>query len=146
MQTTGAPAVVYPDGEDEASAMAMMLSGLITANVEQHPERWKDFHALSGTSVTISVPDIEESLTLTFAGDDLVVRNGRQGRPAVTITADSDVVMALNLVKTGPMGMPNYFDEAGRDVVKALLNRKLKIGGMWRIDTVNRVTRLFSVA
>lgn len=146
MEATAAPAVVYPDGEDEASAMAAMLAGLITANVEQHPERWKDFRALSGTSVSIEVPDIEESLTLTFAGDDLVVRNGVQGRPAVSITADSDVVMALNLVKTGPMGMPNYFDSAGRDVVKALLNRKLRIGGMWRIDTLNRVTRLFSVA
>jgi hypothetical protein len=126
--------------------MASMLAGLITANVEQHPERWNDFHKLSGTSVTIEVPDIEEALTLTFAGDDLVVRNGRQGRPAVTITADSDVVMALNLVKTGPMGMPNYFDENGRNVVKAMLSGKLKIGGMWRVDTLNRVTRLFSVA
>jgi hypothetical protein len=138
--------VVYPDGEEEASAMASMLAGLITANVEQHPERWNDFHKLSGTSVTIEVPDIEEALTLTFAGDDLVVRNGRQGRPAVTIKADSDVVMALNLVKTGPMGMPNYFDENGRNVVKAMLSGKLKIGGMWRVDTLNRVTRLFSVA
>jgi hypothetical protein len=137
---------VYPDGEEEASAMASMLAGLITANVEQHPERWNDFHKLSGTSVTIEVPDIEEALTLTFAGDDLVVRNGRQGRPAVTIKADSDVVMALNLVKTGPMGMPNYFDENGRNVVKAMLSGKLKIGGMWRVDTLNRVTRLFSVA
>ncbi|MGI8607643.1 MAG: hypothetical protein ACR2MY_00225 [Candidatus Dormibacteria bacterium] len=146
VETTTAPAVVYPDGEEEASAMAAMLAGLITANVEQHPERWKDFRALSGTSVSIEVPDIDEALTLTFAGDDLVVRNGRQGRPAVSITADSDVVMALNLVKTGPMGMPNYFDAAGRDVVKALLNRKLRIGGMWRVDTLNRVTRLFSVA
>jgi hypothetical protein len=138
--------VVYPDGEEEASAMASMLAGLITANVEQNPERWSDFHKLSGTSVTIEVPDIEEALTLTFAGDDLVVRNGKRGRPAVSIKADSDVVMALNLVKTGPMGMPNYFDEAGRNVVKAMLTGKLKIGGMWRVDTLNRVTRLFSVA
>jgi hypothetical protein len=138
--------VVYPDGEEEASAMASMLAGLITANVEQNPERWSDFHKLSGTSVTIEVPDIGEALTLTFAGDDLVVRNGKQGRPAVTITADSDVVMALNLVSTGPMGMPNYFNEAGRAVVKAMLTGKLKIGGMWRVDTLNRVTRLFSVA
>jgi len=141
-----APAVVYTDGEDEASAMGTMLAGLITANVEQHPERWDDFHALSGQSVAIQVPDIGEAITLTFAGDDLVVRNGVQGRPAVTITADSDVVMALNLVKTGPFGLPNYFDSAGRDVVKALVNRKLRIGGMWRVDTLNRVTRLFSVA
>jgi hypothetical protein len=44
------------------------------------------------------------------------------------------------------MGMPNYFDSAGRDVVKALLSRRLRIGGMWRVDTLNRVTRLFSVA
>jgi hypothetical protein len=138
--------VVYPDGEEEASAMASMLASLITANVEQNPERWNDFHKLSGTSVTIEVPDIEEALTLTFAGDDLVVRNGKRGRPAVSIKADSDVVMALNLVKTGPLGMPNYFDEAGRNVVKAMLTGKLKIGGMWRVDTLNRVTRLFSVA
>ncbi|HXA41568.1 MAG TPA: hypothetical protein VNV65_01510 [Candidatus Solibacter sp.] len=138
--------MVYPDGEEEASAMASMLAGLITANVEQNPERWEDFHKLSGTSVTIEVPDIEEALTLTFAGDDLVVRNGKQGRPAVSIKADSDVVMALNLVSTGPMGMPNYFNAAGRDVVKALATGKLKIGGMWRVDTLNRVTRLFSVA
>jgi hypothetical protein len=141
-----APTVVYLDGEDNASAMASMLAGLITANIEQHPERIDDFHALSGTSVAIEVPDIEEAITLTFAGDELVVRNGRQGRPAVTITADSDVVMALNLLKIGPMGLPNYFDENGRGVVKALLSRKLKIAGMWRLDTVNRVTRLFSVA
>ncbi len=126
--------------------MAAMLAGLITANVEQHPERWEDFHKLSGTSVTIEVPDIEEALTLTFAGDDLVVRSGKQGRPAVSIKADSDVVMALNLVSTGPMGMPNYFNAAGRDVVKALATGKLKIGGMWRVDPLNRVTRLFSVA
>jgi len=126
--------------------MMTMLAGLISANIEQHPERWTDFRALSGQSVAIEVPDIEESLTLTFAGDDLVVRNHKVGSPAVTITADSDVVMALNLVKTGPMGLPNYFDEAGRNVVKALFQRKLKIAGMWRVDTLNRVTRLFSVA
>jgi hypothetical protein len=138
--------VVYPDGEEEASAMASMLAGLITANVEQNPERWNDFHKLSGTSITIEVPDIEEALTLTFAGDDLIVRNGKRGRPAVSIKADSDVVMALNMVKTGPLGMPNYFDENGRNVVKAMLSGKLKIGGMWRVDTLNRVTRLFSVA
>ena len=146
MRAAAAPAVVYPDGEEEASAMAAMLAGLITANIEQHPERWKDFLALSGTSVSIEVPDIDEALTLTFAGEELMVRNGRQGRPTVSITADSDLVMALNLVKTGPMGMPNYFDAAGRDVVKALVRRKLRIGGMWRIDTLTRVTRLLSVA
>ena len=140
------PEVVYPEGEDEASPMAAMLAGLITANVEQHPERWDDFHKLSGTSVSIEVPDIEEALTLTFAGDDLVVRSGKRGRPAVSIRADSEVVMALNLLKEGPLGMPNYFDENGRNVVRALLSGKLKIGGMWRVDTLNRVTRLFSVA
>ena len=141
-----APTVVYTDGEDNASAMAAMLGGLIAANVQQNPNRWVDFHALSGQSVAVDVPDIGEAVTLTFAGDDLVVRNGVQGRPAVSITANSDVVMALNLVKTGRFGLPNYFDEAGRNVVKAMLSGKLKIGGVWRLDTLNRVTRLFSVA
>src|SRR6202011_667106 len=101
-----APQVVYPDGEDEASAIATMLAGLITANIEQHPERWEDFHKLSGTSVSIEVPDIEESLTLTFAGDDLVVRNGKKGRPAVSIRADSTLALAFTLAKPGPLGCP----------------------------------------
>lgn len=140
------PEVVYPQGEDEASAMAQMLAGLITANISQHPERMGDFRRLSGQSVHIAVPDIEESLTLTFAGEDLVVRPGRQGNPVISISADSDVLMALNLVKIGPMGMPNYFDADGRNVVRALASRKLRIGGMWHIDVLNRVTRLFSVA
>jgi hypothetical protein len=144
--TADGPTVVYLEGEDNASAMGAMMAGLITANIAQHPERMADFRALSGTGVAIRVPDIDEALTLTFAGDELLVRSGVQGKPEVTITASSDVVMALNLVKIGPLGMPNYFDEAGRDVVKALATGKLKIGGMWRLDKVNRITRLFSVA
>jgi hypothetical protein len=126
--------------------MAQMLAGLIIANVSQHPERMADFRRLTGESVYIEAPDIEESLTLTFAGDDLVVRPGRQGRPVISITADSDVLMALNLLKIGPMGMPNYFDQDGRNVVRALASRRLRIGGMWHVDVLNRVTRLFSVA
>jgi hypothetical protein len=126
--------------------MAQMLAGLIIANISQHPERMADFRRLTGESVYIEAPDIEESLTLTFAGDDLVVRPGRQGRPVISITADSDVLMALNLLKIGPMGMPNYFDQDGRNVVRALASRRLRIGGMWHIDVLNRVTRLFSVA
>ena len=46
-----APEIVYADGEDDASPMGAMLAGLISANIEQNPERWDDFHKLSISSV-----------------------------------------------------------------------------------------------
>jgi hypothetical protein len=138
--------VVFEDGEDNASAMASMFAGLIQANVEQHPEREADMLQLSGKSVCIEVPDIEEALTLEFLERQLLVRNGKKGNPAVTIAADSDVAMGMSLMKIGLAGMPVYWDGAGRDVVRALVRRKLKINRPWRIDVLNPLTRLFSVA
>ena len=137
--------VDYADGE-EASAFAQLLGGLIEANVVSRPEKLKDFHTLKAR-VGIIVTDIDEAVTLDFEGGHLVVRNGLEEGRDVTIHADAETVMQLSNVKVGFAGMPNYLNATGREVVGKMLTGKLRIQGLvGNLTTLNRVTRLFSVA
>lgn len=137
--------VDYADGE-EASAFAQLLGGLIEANVVSRPEKLKDFHTLRAR-VGILVTDIGEAVTLDFEGGHLVVRNGLEEGRDVTIRADAETVMQLSNVKIGFAGMPNYLDATGREVAGKMLTGKLRVQGLvGNLTTLNRVTRLFSVA
>ena len=122
-----------------------MLGQLIHANVEARPEKRRDFARLE-TRVGIRVRDIGESVTLDFLAGRLVVHNGLKPKRAITISADSDTVMQLSLLRIGPLGLPVYFDSTGRDIVRKLLAGTLKIDGMAaNIFSLNAVTRIFSV-
>jgi hypothetical protein len=137
--------VDYAD-EKEASAFAQLLGGLIEANVVSRPEKLKDFHTLKAR-VGIVLTDIEEAVTLDFEGGHLVVRNGLEEGRDVTIRTDAETVMQLSNVKIGFAGMPNYLDATGREVAGKMLTGKLRIQGLvGNLTTLNRVTRLFSVA
>jgi hypothetical protein len=137
--------VEYADGED-ASAFAQMLGGLIEANVSAHASKREDFAHIRGR-VGMAITDIGEAVTLDFQGGHLVVHNGLEAGRDLTIRTDAETVMQLSNVKIGFMGMPNYFDEAGRSVVGKILGGKLKIEGLvGNLTTLNQVTRLFSVA
>ena len=136
--------VEYTDGDD-ASAFAMMLGGLIEANVEGRPEKRHDFETLSAR-VGIVVEDIEESVTLDFKGGLLKVSNGLKRDRRLTIRTDADTVMMLSNLAIGPFGMPVYVDGVGRHIVGKLLTGGLHIDGMLaNIPTLNQVTRVFSV-
>jgi hypothetical protein len=138
------PLVEYTDGDD-ASAFAMMLGGLIEANVAGRPEKKEDFDSLKAR-VGIQVLDIEESVTLDFGGGKLNVSNGLKRGRKITIRTDADTVMMLSNLAIGPFGMPVYFDTVGRGIVSKLLTGGLKIDGMLaNIPTLNQVTRVFSV-
>jgi hypothetical protein len=140
----GEPLVEYTDGDD-ASAFAMMLGGLIEANVESRPEKRHDFDTLKAR-VGIRLDDIDESVTLDFRGGSLKVSNGLKRDRRITIRTDSDTVMMLSNLAIGPFGMPVYIDGVGRGIVGKLLSGGLKIDGMLtNIPTLNQVTRVFSV-
>ena len=121
-----------------------MLGGLIEANVSARPEKKEDFDRLRAR-VGISAVDAEESATLDFEGGHLTVRRGLLPDRALTITADSETILQLSSLKIGPLGMPVYVDETGRQVVAKLLSRRLRIAGLLRLGLLNRVTRVFSV-
>jgi SCP-2 sterol transfer family protein len=136
--------VEYADGED-ASAFAMMLGGLIEANIAERPDKRGDFDSLKAR-VGIQVEDIDESVTLDFRGGTLKVSNGLKRDRKITIRTDADTVMMLSNLAIGPFGMPVYIDSVGRGIVAKLLTGGLKIDGMLtNIPTLNQVTRVFSV-
>jgi hypothetical protein len=131
--------------DDEPSAFASMLGGLIEANVRSHPEKERDFESLKAR-VGIWVTDIDEGVTLDFKGGKLVVHNGLKPRRKLTIRTDADTVMSLSNLKIGLFGLPVYYDEVGRGVALKLMTGKLKIEGLLsNVMTLNTVTRIFSV-
>jgi len=135
--------VAYAD--DDPSAFASMLGGLIEANVRSRPEKQRDFESLVAR-VGIFVTDIDEGVTLDFKGGKLVVHNGLKPRRTLTIRTDAETVMSLSNLKIGLLGMPVYFDGVGRGVAGKLLRGKLKIDGLLpNVMTLNAVTRIFSV-
>ena len=131
--------------DDEPSAFASMLGGLIEANIRTRPEKARDFESLVAR-VGIFVTDIHEGVTLDFKGGNLVVHNGLKPRRTLTIRTDAETVMSLSNLKIGPFGLPVYYDEVGRGVATKLLRGKLKIDGLLpNVMTLNTVTRIFSV-
>ncbi len=135
--------VAYSD--QEPSAFASMLGGLIEANIRSNPAKLEDFDRLVAR-VGIFVTDIEEGVTLDFKGGRLVVHNGLEATRTITIRAEAETVMSLSNLRIRPLGMPIYFDEVGRGVALKLLKGRLKIDGLIpNVMTVNAVTRVFSV-
>ena len=141
----GEPTQLVQYADEEPSAFASMLGGLIEANVTSRPEKEHDFESLVAR-VGIWVTDIDEGVTLDFKGGKLVMHNGLKARRTITIRTDAETVMSLSNLKIGLLGLPVYYDEVGRGVAMKLLRGKLKIDGLLpNILTLNTVTRLFSV-
>jgi hypothetical protein len=136
--------VVLAEGDD-ASGLASMMGTLLAQNVERAPAKFEDFRRIDA-DVLIDVKDLGEAITLSFRGDRCTIHNGRNGSPRVSIITDSDTLMGLSMLHIGALGLPNYFDDAGRGVLRAMRTGKLRIRGMHHIQTLNRITRLFSVA
>ena len=136
--------VVLAEGDD-ASGLASMMGTLLAQNVERVPAKFADFRRVD-SDVVIDVKDLGEAITLSFNGERCTIHNGRTGTPRVSITTDSETLMRLSMLHIGPLGLPNYFDEPGRSVLHAMRTGKLRIRGMHHIPTLNRITRLFSVA
>ena len=133
--------------DDEPSALASILGGLIEANVESRIEKRKDFSTLVAR-IGIWVDDIDEGVTLDFKGRGgwLTVHNGLVPNRTLTIRTDAETMMSLSNLKIGVLGLPIYYDEVGRGVAAKLLSGKLKIDGLLpNVMTLNAVTRIFSV-
>lgn len=140
----GRALITLADGES-ASSFAQMLGGLIEANLEAHPERRSDFDELR-TVAGVEVTDIDEAVTLVFGGGRLDILNGLRPERDLTIRGDSDTIMQISSLRIGPLGLPVYVDATGREVVRRLLSRKLKIEGMVaNVFSLNALTRILSV-
>ncbi len=131
---------------NEASeiGLAVMLSDLIRQNLEQNPEKIKDFNSLDA-NVAIEARDIQIIIGLEFKQGNLIVSKGSSSKPDLHILTDSETILALCLVKI-KFGLPYFFDANGFKVLKKILAGDLIIKGMLsHFVALVKLTKVFSV-
>ena len=137
------PVLVLDEGARDVG-LAEIMFNLIRQNLEQKPQRLSSFKALN-SNVVIVARDIDITVTLAFKRGELTIYNGVVGKPDLKITADHDAILGLTLIDIC-MGLPNYFDQTGRDILKKLILGNLKIEGMLKHPLqLTYLTKVFSV-
>ena len=141
--STDEPDIKMAPGAEEAG-IAAMLTEMIKTNLKNRPERVKDFNKLKGT-IWITAEDADVDMTMVFDRGSLTVHVGKVGKPMLAISTDSSTLMDLANINI-KFGMPNYFDETGRMVIKKLMKKELKIKGMFVHTTaLTHLTKIMSV-
>jgi hypothetical protein len=137
------PVILLDEGAKDVGLVDMVFN-LIRQNLEQKPHKLRSFQALK-SNVVIVASDIEITITLAFQSGKLTVYNGIVGEADLKIVTDHDVILQLSLINIC-LGLPNYFDETGRDILKKLLFGNLKIEGMLKHPLqLTHLTKIFSV-
>jgi hypothetical protein len=129
--------------DDEPNGIAMMLGGLIEANLAQHPEREA---LLKPMAVAITAPDAGVSVTIRAAPGRVTVANGVAGPPPdLQVRADSATLVELSSVPLS-LGLPDLMTKEGRAVNRRLLKGEIKVRGMVRhLGKLARFNKLLSV-
>jgi len=137
------PVIVLDDGAKDVG-LAEMLFNLLSQNLEQNPQKLWSFEALK-SNVVIVARDIDITITLAFKGGELTIYDGIVGKADLKIVADHDAILALSLIHIF-MGLPNYLDKTGRDILKRLLRRSIQIEGLLKHPVqLTHLTKIFSV-
>jgi len=127
----------------EGIELAGMLVQMLTISLDR-PEKKKVFDNLK-TRVYIYVTDMDLGMTMEFDEGRLTIHSGEVGDPKIAITTDSETLLELVYINIR-FGLPNYFDETGRGILKRLLKRDLKIKGMLtHVIALTKVTKVISV-
>jgi len=137
------PVIVLDEGAKDVG-LAEILYNLLRQNLEQKPKKVSSFEVLN-SNVVIVVRDIDITVTLAFRRRQLTIYNGVVGKADLKIIADHDAILALSLINIF-IGLPNYFDKTGRDILKRLLRGNIKIEGLLKHPLqLTHLTKIFSV-
>lgn len=146
--------VVTLDAQAADNGLAMMLQGLLAENLAASDKKRRDFESMSST-FGIVAPDAEVTVTLAFSDGRCTIYDGLRHEPDLVITADSGKIPEMSLLSIR-YGLPWLLDDNGKNFVRALLRREIRIDGLVRIpptplktakaalDLV-RLTRILSV-
>ncbi len=122
-----------------------MLAILLRQNLEQKPEKLKDFNSLN-IVVGLKIDDFQMEITLVFDKGQLTIHRGLVKNPKLIIMANSEILLNLNLIHI-KFGLPWYFDSHGRKIVKGLISGRLKIKGLiTHLIALTRLTKVISVS
>lgn len=136
---------LVPGAED--NGLASMLAGLVEQNLADHPLKRRAFERMKGR-VAIVVEDAGVAMTLEFDRGSLRVHDGIAGIPDVTVRADADDVMNMNLVELEPrFGLPDPRGKVFQQISKATREGRVRIYGMLlHIPLMLRLQTIMSVA
>ncbi len=128
------------------NGLACMLAELIRTNLTEHPDKNKIFETLRGT-IAIIAEDAQVGLTLQFDFHGLVIHDGIQGIPNITIRAQSDDIAKLSLMRfSTPLGLPALWDDTTRNLMTAILKRRVRVyAAPHHLSMLGHVSQLLSV-
>jgi hypothetical protein len=130
--------------DEEPNGLAVMIGGLIEANLAAHPEREKLLRPRA--AIGIIAADAGVALTLRLAPGRVSVGNGLSGKPQVVIRATSETLTELSSVPLR-FGFPDAMTPEGRTATRKLFRGELKVKGLaLHPGIVSRLNRLLSVA
>lgn len=128
----------------EENGLANILFELIRQNIERRSEKINDLQRLN-TNVGILANDIDVAVLLRFQNGQLIIDGNISEEPEIKITTDSETILELSRIRIIG-GLPCYFDETGRGIIKKLLSGRLKIRGLFAHSIkLTRLTRIMSV-
>ena len=128
----------------EENGLANILFELLRQNIARMPEKINDLQRLNMT-VGILANDIDVAVLLRFQNGQLIIDGNISEEPEIKITTDSETILDLSRIRIIG-GLPYYFDETGRGIIKKLLSGRLKIRGLFAHPIkLTRLTRIMSV-
>jgi len=127
----------------EEVTLALMLSELLGGNLDR-PEKLKAFDTLN-TKAYIQAKDVGTDVTMVFNRGSLTFYGGKPFRPDLSIETDSATLLDLANINI-KFGLPYYFDEIGREILKKLARRDLRIRGMFAHPiALTKLTKIMSI-
>jgi hypothetical protein len=138
---TGGASVTYAD--EEPNGLASMLGTLIEQNLARDRARRR---LLRAALVSLAATDAEVAVTLRIGAGGVEVANGADPHPHLAVVTDAHRLLDLAGVPLR-LGLPDPFTQRGREVVGALLARRLRVHGLLRHPLrLARLNRLLSAA
>jgi hypothetical protein len=133
--------VAYADAEP--NGLASMLGTLIEQNLARDPGRCR---LLGAALVSLTASDADVAVTLRIGEGGVEVANGADPRAHLAVVTDAHRLLDLAGVPLR-LGLPDPLTARGREVVGALLTRRLRVRGLLRHPLVlTRLNRLLSAA
>ena len=134
---------------DEHAGFRQLVDGLLRANLERAPER--ALRIRRREAATLVATDAGSAVTVQLlpgaaqAPGTVLVHDGEDPWAEIAVYADG---MALLELAGAPLrlGLPDIWAPAGRDVLRQILTRRIRIRGLLRhLGTVRRISILLSV-
>jgi hypothetical protein len=126
----------------DAGGLDAMLAGLLSSAAEQ-PAKAAVLDRMRGT-VTIAVPDAEVEVGLRFGNGVCTVYPNAIPGSKVRIEMPSDTLLGFSTI---PLlyGLPSPRTPEGRAFTRALLQRQVRITGLWHLTLVRQLNTLLSL-